>query len=183
LLRISAAIFIALWKYVAIRIGIRKGFMISMVIFIITLFPNLFINNVIQGFIVFFLIGVGLAGSLFFLDITIAAVMDEDELETGVRRAGGIYGISTFILRFATIFMFLTISLVFNSTGWTVFDPIGTVNTQLGLRILIFVFPAIALIIGILAMYKFPITKEKYTEMKKELRKLHQHKLEKIRKQ
>ncbi len=178
---ISACIFIALWKYVAIKIGIRKGFMISMLIFIITLFPNLFINNVIQGFIVFFLIGIGLAGSLFFLDITIAAVMDEDELETGVRRAGGIYGISTFILRFATIFMFLTISLVFNSTGWTVFDPIGTVNTQLGLRILIFVFPAIALIIGILGMYKFPITVEKYTEMKKELRKLHEHKLEKIR--
>jgi Na+/melibiose symporter-like transporter len=141
----------------------------------------MWISSFTEALIVAFLVGLGLSGSLLYLDILIAAVMDEDELNTGVRRTGGIYGISTFILRYASIFMILSISLVFNSVGWAVFDPKGaSQETIFGLRLLIFAFPAIALFIGILATIKFPISKDRYTEIKKNLEKLHQEKREKI---
>ncbi|MBD3254579.1 MAG: MFS transporter [Candidatus Lokiarchaeota archaeon] len=177
---ISAVFFMFIWRAVAIKYGVRKGIIISQFVFILALIPYMFISNFIQGFIAAIFLGLGLAGSLLYLDILIATVMDEDELVSGVRRAGGFYGISTFILRYASIFMILSISLVFNSVGWAVFDPRGaTEETIFGLRLLMFLFPTIALLIGIFAAIKFPITKEKYDEINIQLEKLHSEKREK----
>jgi Na+/melibiose symporter-like transporter len=39
-----------------------------------------------------------------------------------------------------------------------------------------FIFPAFVLLIGILSMMRFPITKDKYEQIKKEIEKLHQNK-------
>jgi len=178
---ISAMIFIPLWKFVALKIGARKGIMISMSVFIITLIPFLFVSDVIIAFFIFFFVGLGLSGSFFFLDLLSSAVIDEDELDTKIRRTGGYLGISTFFLRFATIFVFISIGLVFNSTGWAIFDPIGTADTELGLRLLMFLFPSIALGFGLLSMIKFPITKDKYAEIKQAIEKLHKEKIEKIK--
>ena len=178
---ISAMFYMFIWRFIALKVGVRKGIMISQVIFILTLLPYMWISSFIEALIVALLLGIGLSGSLFYLDILIATVMDEDELITGVRRSGGIYGISTFILRYASIFMILSINLVFNSVGWAVFNPVGaTEQIILGLRLLMFLFPTIALAIGILAAIKFPITKERYEEIKQELEKLHAQKREKL---
>ena len=178
---ISATIFMFFWRFVVLKVGVKKAIMISMTVFIITLIPLMFITTIFQAFIVFFLIGIGLSGSFLYLDILIASVMDEDELLTGTRRTGGYYGISTFILRFSTIFMFLTISIVFNSVGWAVFDPKrADADTIMGLRILMCVFPAIALGVGILALTRFPINKNRYLEIQQELEKLHKEKSERF---
>lgn len=178
---ISAAGFIFLWGYVSLRTGIKKGLMMSMFIFIITLIPFMFISDIITGFIAFFLVGIGFSGSLFFLDVIMSAIVDYDELNTGIRREGGYFGIHALITRFSTIFIFLTISFVFNSVGWTVFNPLGTTEeTIFGLRILMFFFPSVALLVGILSMSRFPITKEKQEQMKRDLEELHDKKKEKV---
>ncbi len=176
---IMAVFFMFIWRIVILKLGIRKGIMISQAVFIAALFPYMFISSFTEALIVSILIGLGMAGSLLYLDILIAVVMDEDELETGIRRAGGFYGISTFILRFASIVMIICISLVFNSVGWATFDPNPGADVILGLRVLMFVFPAIALAIGIIAASKFPIDKKRYEEIKLQLEKLHQEKREK----
>ncbi len=62
---ISASIFMFLWRWLIIKTGIlKKGFMISMSLFIITLIPFLFISDVSLAFICFFLIGIGMSGSI-----------------------------------------------------------------------------------------------------------------------
>jgi GPH family glycoside/pentoside/hexuronide:cation symporter len=176
---ISAVFFMLIWRTIGLKFGVKKGIMISQTVFILALLPYMWISSFTEALVVSFLVGLGLAGSLLYLDILIASVMDEDELNTGVRRTGGIYGISTFILRYASIFMILSISLVFNSVGWAVFDPKGaSQETIFGLRLLMFAFPATALFIGILATIKFPISKDRYIEIKKKLEKLHQEKRE-----
>lgn len=180
---ISAALFIFLWRYVAVKIGMKNGFMLSMTIFIITLIPLLFISDVISAFISFFFVGLGLSGSFMFIDVIIPTVIDYDELKTGVRREGGYFGINALIIRLSGIFTFLTISLVFNSVGWTVFDPKGTTEqTIFGLRSLMTIFPIIALIIGIISISRFPIDKQKYHEIKIKVEELHKQKKEKINK-
>jgi len=178
---ISAAIFLPLWRYLAVKVGMRKGYMLANTVFIITLIPFLFIDNIIIAFIIFFLVGIGLSGALLFADILLAAVIDDDEITTGLRREGGYYGINALITKLSTIIVILSISLVFNSTGWAVFDPHPGINTIIGLKILISVFPAIALGIGIIAINRFPITKEKYKQIKIEMGKIHQEKREKTR--
>ncbi len=160
--------------------GVKKGLMMSMATFIITLLPFMFISDVITAFIAFFIVGIGLAGDLLYVDLVLATVIDEDELTTGIRREGGYYGINALITKLSTILIFLTISIVFTSVGWKVFTEDVDLNiVEFGLRSLMFIFPAIALCIGIVSMSRFPITKEKYEQIKLESDKLHKEKLEK----
>jgi len=180
---ISAAIFLSLWRYVAVKIGMRKGYMLSNSIFILSLIPFMFINDRTFAFLGFFTVGIGLSGALLFADILLAAVIDQDELTTGTRREGGYYGINALFTKLSTIFVILSISLVFNSTGWAIFDPVLGTDEEVifGLKSLMVIFPAIALVIGIISIYRFPITKEKYEEIKTKTRELHQEKLDRIR--
>ncbi|GAH22290.1 unnamed protein product, partial [marine sediment metagenome] len=49
----------------------------------------------------FFLIGVGLSGSLYIIDLIVADIIDEDEVVTGIRREAGYYGVNALIMRFS----------------------------------------------------------------------------------
>jgi len=179
---ISAAFFMAFWRFIINKFGMKKGVMISMVVFIISLSPFMFIFDVTTAFIAFIFVGIGISGAIYFGDILLSAIIDEDELTTGTRRDGGYYGINALLTKLSTILVILSINVVFNSVGWATFDPVGTTEyTIFGLRSLMFIFPAVALIIGLIAIRKFPLTKEKYEEIKVKLEALHNEKREKTR--
>lgn len=179
---ISAAFFMAFWRFIINKVGMKKGVMISMVVFIISLAPFMLIFNIETAFIAFIFVGIGISGAIYFGDILLSAIIDEDELTTGTRRDGGYYGINALLTKLSTILVILSINIVFNSVGWTTFDPVGTTEyTIFGLRSLMFIFPAVALIIGLIAIRKFPLTKEKYEEIKVKLEALHDEKREKTR--
>lgn len=181
---LSAAISITfIWKPIARRVGIRKMWMISSTIWIFTLMPLMFISDRILGFIMFFLVGIGLAGSLYSKDLIVSDIIDEDEVLTGTRNDASYFAFYIFFLRLATIFVFFAISLVFTSTGWAIFEPeMVTTEIQLGLRMLTVIFPSIALCFVILAMYKYPLHGEYLSEIKKKLEKIHQEKKSKVTK-
>ncbi len=179
---IGVIVFLFLWRYIILKVGMKLGFIISMITFIITLIPFMFISDPMIALIAFFFVGLGMSGSFLFIDVIIPAIVDYDELQTGIRREGSYFGVNALIIRLSTIFIFLTISLVFDSVGWRVFDPLGaTEATKIGLRHLIFTFPAIALGLGILTMSLFPITKKKYQQIKNDIKKLHAEKKEKVK--
>lgn len=175
---ISAALFMnVLWKPVVQKKGLRRTWLISKSIWILTLIPLMFIQDVISGIVVFFFIGVGLAGSLYIYDLIICDIIDEDEVNTGTRREAGYYGVLIFFQRIATIFVFLTISLVFTNVGWAVYEPENvTPDVIFGLRMLICIFPILALIIAIFAIYKYPLDGEYLRSVKEKLQKLHEEK-------
>jgi Na+/melibiose symporter-like transporter len=178
---ISAVIFTVFWKYISMKFGVKNGMIIAMIIFIITLVPFMFINDIIGAFIAYFFIGLGLAGAMFFRVIAISAIIDEDELITGIRREGVYMGGYILMNRLNIIIVFLSINLVFNLIGWSVFNP-ELVNEQtiFGLRSLMFIFPALVLLIGVFSMMRFPINKEKYEQIKKEIELLHQNKIGRV---
>jgi GPH family glycoside/pentoside/hexuronide:cation symporter len=174
---ISAVIFTLFWKYISMKFGVKNGMIIAMITFIITLVPFMFISDIIGAFIAYVFIGLGLSGAMFFRVIAISAIIDEDELNTGIRREGVYMGGYVMINRLNIIIVFLSISLVFNLIGWTVFNPeLANEQTIFGLRSLMFIFPAVILLIGVLSMTRFPINKEKYEYIKKEIERLHQEK-------
>jgi GPH family glycoside/pentoside/hexuronide:cation symporter len=171
---ISTAVFMRFWQYFSVKKGVKIGQITAMITFLITLIPFMFITEIIGGIIAFIFVGIGLAGALYFRAVTISTIIDEDELNTGIRREGAYYGVNALITRLTTILMIVTISLVFDSVGWRIFTPESVTATQIiGLRSLIFVFPAIALGIGILSMCFFPITKKRYLSIKNEITELH----------
>lgn len=180
---VAAAGFIVLWRFLVRKLAAKNANILALVSLIATLAPFMFITDVITGFIAFIILGFGLAGALIVRDVTIAAVIDEDELKTGVRREGAYYGINGFVAKLTNVFIFLSISIVFNGVGWAVFDPLGTTDqTIFGLRSLMFIFPSIFLIAGVIAMLFFPINKKKYDLLVEETMRLHEKKVESLRK-
>lgn len=155
--------------------------MISMTTWIVTLFPLMFLgpNMELIAMIVFFFIGLGLSGSLYIIDLIISDIVDEDEVNTGIRREAGYYGVNAFFLRLAIIVVFLSIGPMFIIADWEVFGSITT-EVQLGLRILMFGYPAVALIIGILSIYKYPLHGERLKQVKEKLKEIHEQKKSKI---
>ncbi|MFX0070682.1 MAG: MFS transporter [Candidatus Hermodarchaeota archaeon] len=178
---IVAAASMILWQVIYVKIGVRKGLMLSFFTLIIALLPFMFISDFIGGLITFTLAGIALAGVLFGRDLSMASIVDYDESVNGVRREAGYYGINALIIRLTTIAIFVTISLVFIGTGWGEYNPRPGSDVILGLRLLMFLFPAIGMGIGILSMYFFPITKEKYEEIKQKIEAMHAEKREKAR--
>ena len=179
---LSATIFVTvLWRPIVHRIGNRKAWMISMVIWILALTPLMFIKDFMIGMIVFFLLGIGLSGSLFIIDLVVADIVDEDEIATGMRREAAYYGVNGLVLRFSNILVILAIATVFDTVGWKTFDVgVDPIQVAIGLRVLIFVFPTIALAIGILAMYKYPLHGEKLSNMREKVKELHEQKKARI---
>ncbi len=179
---ISAALFMTLlWRPVVRKIGNRKAWILSMTIWIISLIPLWFITGLIAGMIMFFLIGIGLSGSLYIIDLIIADIVDDDELTTGTRNEGGYYGVNAFFLRFSNVLVIIAIGSVLQTVGWKVFEPsMVTIEVQNGLRILMVALPIIALIVAILAIYKYPLDEEKLVQVKEGVKKLHEEKQSKI---
>lgn len=179
---ISAAIFMTiLWKPVVQKIGPRKSWLISMSIWIATLIPLLFIGDMISGLIVFFLMGIGLSGSLYIIDIIISDIVDEDEINTGIRREGAYYGANMFLMHLSTVLVFLVIGPVFILSNWEMFDPLNvTPEIIFALRSLMAIFPSIALLIALLVIYKYPLDDERLEQVKQQRQKLHEEKKLKI---
>ncbi len=178
---LSAGLFMTvLWKPVVQKLGPRKSWLISMTIWIITLIPLFFLGPGMEvvAFIVFFLIGIGLAGSLYIIDIIIADIVDEDEVKTGTRREGGYYGVNIFFQRFATVFVFLIIGPVFLIANWAEFDP--TIIPEFELRSLMVIYPVIALVIAIIAIYFYPLDGKYLKQIKEQRDEIHQEKKSKI---
>ncbi|MDD1776811.1 MAG: MFS transporter, partial [Candidatus Helarchaeota archaeon] len=159
------------------RLGVRKGYMLSMLWWAAALTPLYFISDVILGIITFAVVGLGLAGSLYYIDLLVSDIVDEDELKTGCRREGGYYGINALIIRLSTILTFITIGVVLATNGWMVYDPeVYSYALEMGLRSIMFIFPAIALIIGVVSLYFYPLHGKRLQEIKEAQAKLHAEK-------
>ncbi len=178
----STAIFMnILWKPVVRKIGTRKSWMISVFIWILVISPFMFIQDKFQGMIVLFFFGIGLSGPIYIIDLILSDIIDEDEVNKGTRREAGYYGVKAFFYKLSTVFVFLTIGLVFTNIGWAVYEPDKVTSEVIfGLRALMFIFPAIALIISLLVMYKYPLHGEKLANVKIKLKKIHEEKRSKI---
>jgi GPH family glycoside/pentoside/hexuronide:cation symporter len=176
---ISAAIFMTiLWKPLVQKIGPRKSWLISMSIWVIILSLLMIIGDPISGMIVFFLMGIGLSGSLYIIDIVISDIVDEDEVKTGTRREGAYYGVNMFLMHLSTVVVFLVIGPVFLISDWYEFNPEQVPISSL--RILISIFPIIALLIALFVIYKYPLDGERLKEVKAQRERIHQEKKSKI---
>jgi GPH family glycoside/pentoside/hexuronide:cation symporter len=174
---ITGALFINIWKIIVRKIGPRNTWMISQFCWLLSLIPLLFINTFIQGVICFAFVGIGLSGSMLCIDLILGDIVDEDEYDSGFRSEGGYWGVTAFFMRLSVILVFLSISLILNSVGWTVFEP-ETVTPQIlmGLRLLMTAFPMTFLAVGIMGMYFYPLHGKRLQEVRNGLEKIHSDK-------
>jgi len=178
---VSAIGFTVIWSKVFAKKGAKKAELIALFSLIITMVPFLIVWEIIGAIIAYIVVGFGFAGIMFGRDVMMSTIIDKDEIDTGVRREGAYYGVNALIIRLSTIAVYLSIFTVFNNIGWKIYDPtVVTDWTIIGLRFLMCLFPAIGLCLGAISLWRFPITKEKYEEIKDKLEELHGEKVGKV---
>jgi len=170
-----------IWMKLDVKLGSRKAYAIAVICFIVAIIPLFFISSFTLALVMFIIIGFGFGGMLYFIYLIIADVIDEDELKTGVRREGTFFGITNFFMRLAMVLSIVTVSLVFTSTGWETYTTDPGADTIMGLRVLVVVFPILALVGTLICLYFYPFSKEHVEEIKKELSELHKKKLDRVR--
>ncbi|MFX1409511.1 MAG: MFS transporter [Promethearchaeota archaeon] len=174
---LSAAIFMPLHIIISKKLGTRKGLMYGEIIWIFTLLPLIFLSNNdlsrILSLFVFVSIGFGLSAALFYVDLIHADVIDQDALNFGVKRAASYYGVNAFVHRFSMILGITTIAIIFSGTGWSDYVPVTDDPdlTILGLKLIMFLFPSIALIGSFLCFRSYDLHGEKLIQMREELSK------------
>lgn len=170
---LSGALFIPIHRKIGSKIGMRNGMMLGLGVWIVTLLPLAFLSkgDAVLAMICFGASGFGLAAALFYIDILHADVIDQDSLKFGVKRSASYYGINALIHRISTILSITTIALVFTGAGWAGYDPNPGVNVIIGLRLLMFLFPALALGIAILFWKSYELHGDTLDKMREELAK------------
>ncbi|MFW9783575.1 MAG: MFS transporter, partial [Candidatus Heimdallarchaeota archaeon] len=172
---------VVLWKKLDVKIGSRKSFAISLILFAGAITPILFITNYYIAILTLSFAGIGFGGMLYFIYLLIADPIDEDELKTGVRREGTFFGITNFFMRLAIILAIVSISSIFLSTGWEQWTENPAIDTLFGIQLLMVLFPAIAVVISLLCLYFYPFPKAKVESMKEKLAIVHNEKKERIK--
>ncbi len=177
---IVAALSTPLWEKIRVKKGARMAGLIGIVTWIIPIIFFAFSINMEMVFIVQIFNGIGLGGGLYFYDQCIAEIIDEDEIRQGTRRSGIYYAVLNFFIRLSAVINFILIGIVFSTTNWQDYNPNPGVDTILGLKILMGVFPAIVLVISWIGLYFYPIKGEKLAENRRNLEELHKQKQEKL---
>ena len=169
-----AVICMPLHKKIGLKYGMRNGFIITMSIMgstflLFLLLSNNFISHIF-GIIISSAIGFGLSGILFYFDILMGDVIDQDELNSGMKRSASFYGTNAFIHRFSIILFISSVVFAFQYTPWSssfgITDP---ALVALPLKILFSVGPAIACVIALLFMLFYDLHGEKLKNMRKQL--------------
>ena len=177
---IVAAISTPLWEKIRVKKGARTAGLIGIAVWIFPIIIFAFSVSIEMAFVVQVFNGIGLGGGLYFYDQCIAEIIDEDEIIHGTRRSGIHYAIINFLIRLSTIINFFIIGIVFSTTNWYDYTPNPGINTILGLRILMGVYPAIVLIISLIGLYFYPIKGERLMVNRRKLAELHEEKISRL---
>ena len=164
---VIAAFILPVHKLLIKKIGTRNAAMITLASWIVLLFPYMLIDNLLMvGVLITGINGFALSGALMYVDILHGDVIDEDALKFGVKRSASYYGINALIHRFSTILTITVIAIVFQGTGWSEYTPVPGVDTIIGLKLIIFLFPAICLAIGVFFLKLYPLHGNYLKEMR-----------------
>jgi GPH family glycoside/pentoside/hexuronide:cation symporter len=164
---------VVFWAFIDRLIGSKLAFILSMSWWILVLIPLIFWDSYWGILIMMALNGIGLGGSPYFIDKHISNIADDDELKTGERREGSYYGVHALFVRLSTILSIGSIAIMLSTNGWYVYDPDPSSITPsliFGLKSLMSLFPAGALLIGIIFLIFYPLGKKEVEKLQASLK-------------
>jgi len=166
-----------LWIKIAKERGTKTSLFISMICFCVVFPFSFLITNQIIALIVLLAAGIGLGGLMLLPTILLSDVVDEDQLKTHERREGIYTGVSGVIVKLANAISWgivgLTLTL-FQIDRDTLSPSTITPFNELGLRLLVGLFPVIVILLGLFFLSKYPLAGSKLDEVKKQVKLLNE---------
>jgi glycoside/pentoside/hexuronide:cation symporter, GPH family len=159
------------WNSVSRRMGKKAVYFMGMSSWLIAQIGLFFIQPGQTGFmyLLCILAGVGVSCAYLVPWSMLPDIVELDELRTGQRREGIFYSFMVFIQK---ICLGLAVALMLESLGWAGYlKPVGNIAQNQPdavlniIRFFIAPVPAIALLLGLILTYFYPITKEAHAEI------------------
>jgi glycoside/pentoside/hexuronide:cation symporter, GPH family len=126
------------------------------------------------------LAGFGLAGPQTLTNIMFAEVADEDELRSGVRREGAFFGVNAMVTKPAQSLAIAIPPFILEATHFVTREANNSViflnqpaSAIFGIKVFIGLIPGIAMLIGALILFWFPLRGARLEKMQHDLLELH----------
>jgi GPH family glycoside/pentoside/hexuronide:cation symporter len=114
---------------------------------------------------IMFVTGIGLSTHYVLPWAIIPDTIDFDYAESGVRREGVYYGLWMFMIKIGQALAGLFVGVVLDLFGY-IPDVSQSASSLLGIRLLVGPITAVFFILGIVFLYLYPITRERYEEIR-----------------
>lgn len=180
----SSFIWVLIWAKVSERIGKKNIYYLGAGFFVLALMGLFFLQpgQVVGCFLLAAMAGIGISVGYLVPWSMIPDVVELDELETGQRREGLFYGFFVFLQKMGLALGLFISSWVLQFAGYqnataAVPNPVQPAQALLALRVLIGPASAVVLVLSYIAVYLYPITREKHEQMRAELKRRAEQKL------
>ena len=161
-----------LWIFLGEKMGKRKAYALSAVIFavILLLFYVAPAGNLTYVIIIALLAGIGFSAAQILSWSIMPDINEIDEHRNGVRREGAVYGISIFSYKAASAIAILVVSGVLGFFGYIEgSDMVQPESAVKAIRVLIGIAPGIYSLVAAVFALKIPLSKEMFNRIKHEI--------------
>ncbi len=172
----TALIMLFLWKFVSEKIGKKAVYYMGTGIWIIAQGGLILLQpgQTTELYLLAILAGFGVSVAYLVPWSMIPDVIELDELNTGQRREGIFYSFMVLLQKFGLALALFLVGLALEWAGFIEKIPGGEIPVQpdsalLAIRISVAPLPMVALIIGLVLAYFYPITKEFHEEIRLKL--------------
>lgn len=148
---------LALWNRITPRIGVRRAWIYSFLLFVPGLVVIMLATDFYMGLIGTTLIAPGLSGFMMLPIVMLTDVIDDDAQRVGERREGIFFGINGGIVKLAFSFQGILYSVVFTITGYVAGAEIQSTSAVWGIRFLMGGTPILAILLGAWALKNYPL--------------------------
>ena len=174
--QISSFIFMLIWSQVSQRIGKQYTYYIGMSFWIVVSLVLFFVQpgQISLLFVLAVMAGVGVSIAYLIPWSMLPDVVELDELRTGQRREGIFYGFFVFLQKFGISLGLALSNFILEITGYINQVPGEPIPVQpapvlSALRSFVSFTPAIILLISFIAVYYYPISRQRHAQIRKEL--------------
>jgi glycoside/pentoside/hexuronide:cation symporter, GPH family len=168
----TALLMLYVWSAVSERVGKKATYFMGMILWIIAQAGLFFLQKGQNGFMYFFAVVAGFGVSVAYLIpwSMMPDVIELDELKTGKRREGIFYAFMVFLQKMGLALGLFLVGIALESAGFQERIPGQPIPVQpdsalFAIRVAIGPLPMLALILGLVLAYFYPITKEVHAEI------------------
>ncbi len=180
ILQVTAFVFLGVWARVSERIGKKETFIIGTLFWIGALVALYFVpqGQTTPYFILTFVAGMGTSVAYLIPWSMLPDVVEYDELQTGKRHDGLYYGMFVFLQKLGISIALALNGFALEAAGYLNPEEAGEIISQPDsvlstLRIIVSIVPIIILVASLPVAYFYPITRERYAEIRKALDEKH----------
>jgi GPH family glycoside/pentoside/hexuronide:cation symporter len=156
------------WEKISSFMEKKTAYILGMSIMGLSVLTFFFFGHILPQWFVFIIMGVsgiGLSTHYIMPHAMLPEVVEWDAAETGLRREGIYSSLWTFTSKISIAISNLLVGIVLQISGYNAESTVFDAQAQFGVRFIMGPLPLIFFILGVVALWKYPITKETYQEL------------------